>query len=227
MILTPEMKTWYGLVATVGTIGRFSRMPGTLGSVAGTVLWILLGGAPLWLNLHHRLHGVIENIAEQRIYVCPFHKIDGAAVGNARQRDPFFGALQALFRQNDIQHLVVGTDVGVVDQDRALDLSYGLVGKPFVFADRMDLVPQVVALIIDQRNALLRQFILLLFFAQQPLRKTKLVFQRPRTYQPELDIQQKQAGTAVCAHNGGQISHNAPTESQQKHNRKQQRHGRA
>ena len=49
MILTPEMKTWYGLVATVGTIGRFSRMPGTLGSVAGTVLWILLGGAPLWL----------------------------------------------------------------------------------------------------------------------------------------------------------------------------------
>lgn len=49
MILTPEMKTWYGLVATVGTIGRFSRMPGTLGSVVGTVLWILLGGAPLWL----------------------------------------------------------------------------------------------------------------------------------------------------------------------------------
>lgn len=49
MILTPEMKTWYGLVATAGTIGRFSRMPGTLGSVAGTAVWLLAGGVPLWL----------------------------------------------------------------------------------------------------------------------------------------------------------------------------------
>lgn len=49
MILTPEMKTWYGLVATAGTIGRFSRMPGTVGSVAGTAVWLLLGGVPLWL----------------------------------------------------------------------------------------------------------------------------------------------------------------------------------
>ena len=37
MILTPEMKTWYGMIATVGTLGRYSKMPGTLGSIAGTV----------------------------------------------------------------------------------------------------------------------------------------------------------------------------------------------
>ncbi|OUO93672.1 phosphatidylglycerophosphatase A [Cloacibacillus sp. An23] len=49
MILIPEMKTWYGLVATVGTIGRFSRMPGTIGSVAGCAVWMLAGGVPLWL----------------------------------------------------------------------------------------------------------------------------------------------------------------------------------
>lgn len=48
MIFTPEMKTWYGLVATAGTIGRFSKMPGTLGSIAGTALWILAGGLPWW-----------------------------------------------------------------------------------------------------------------------------------------------------------------------------------
>ena len=42
---------------------------------------------------------------------------------------------------------------------------------------------------------------------------------RPEIAQNLAVIQQKQAGTAVCAHNGGQISHNAPTESQQKHNR--------
>ncbi len=48
MILTTEMKTWYGMIATFGTLGRFSKMPGTLGSLAGTALWLLFGGIPLW-----------------------------------------------------------------------------------------------------------------------------------------------------------------------------------
>jgi len=47
MILLPEMKTWYGVIATVGTIGRFSRMPGTLGSAAACAVWLLCGGVPL------------------------------------------------------------------------------------------------------------------------------------------------------------------------------------
>ena len=49
MILIPEMKTWYGLIATFGTIGRFTKMPGTIGSIAGTIVWLLAGGLPLWL----------------------------------------------------------------------------------------------------------------------------------------------------------------------------------
>ena len=48
MIKTPEMNTWYGQVATVGTLGRFSRMPGTLGSIAGSALWLLCRGIPAW-----------------------------------------------------------------------------------------------------------------------------------------------------------------------------------
>lgn len=48
MILTSEMKTWYGMISTVGTIGRFSKMPGTLGSIAACVFWIMVGGVPLW-----------------------------------------------------------------------------------------------------------------------------------------------------------------------------------
>ena len=48
MILTPEMKSWYGLVATAGTIGRFTRMPGTIGSIAGSAVWLFAGGVPLW-----------------------------------------------------------------------------------------------------------------------------------------------------------------------------------
>ncbi|MDO5114720.1 MAG: phosphatidylglycerophosphatase A [Synergistaceae bacterium] len=48
MILTEEMKTWYGQLATLGTLGRFSKMPGTLGSIAGTILWLAFGGIPWW-----------------------------------------------------------------------------------------------------------------------------------------------------------------------------------
>lgn len=48
MILTPEMKTWYGMTATLGTLGRFSSMPGTLGSIAACIIWLAFGGIPMW-----------------------------------------------------------------------------------------------------------------------------------------------------------------------------------
>lgn len=48
MILIAEMKTWYGMTATLGTIGRFSKMPGTLGSIAACAIWLACGGLPLW-----------------------------------------------------------------------------------------------------------------------------------------------------------------------------------
>ena len=49
MILIPEMKTWYGMTATLGTLGRFSSMPGTLGSMAACLVWLAFGGLPLWV----------------------------------------------------------------------------------------------------------------------------------------------------------------------------------
>ncbi|MCE5202562.1 MAG: phosphatidylglycerophosphatase A [Synergistaceae bacterium] len=49
MILIPEMRTWYGIIATFGTLGRFSKMPGTLGSMAACVIWLLCGGLSLWV----------------------------------------------------------------------------------------------------------------------------------------------------------------------------------
>ena len=48
MILIPEMKTWYGMISTLGTLGRFSKMPGTLGSMAACVVWKAFGGLPIW-----------------------------------------------------------------------------------------------------------------------------------------------------------------------------------
>ncbi len=49
MILIPEMKTWYGMISTLGTLGRFSKMPGTLGSLAACLIWIAFGGLSLWV----------------------------------------------------------------------------------------------------------------------------------------------------------------------------------
>lgn len=48
MIKTDEMKTWYGMIATVGTLGSYSKMPGTLGSAVACVALIAFGGIPLW-----------------------------------------------------------------------------------------------------------------------------------------------------------------------------------
>lgn len=59
MIFLPEMKTWYGLVATLGTLGRFTKMPGTLGSAAACLVWILFGGLPLWVIAAVTLLGAV------------------------------------------------------------------------------------------------------------------------------------------------------------------------
>ena len=48
MNLTTHMKTWYGMISTFGTVGRFSNMPGTLASIIACIIWILLGGVPIW-----------------------------------------------------------------------------------------------------------------------------------------------------------------------------------
>lgn len=48
MTKTAEMKTWYGLIATVGTLGSYSKMPGTLGSIAACAVLLAFRGIPLW-----------------------------------------------------------------------------------------------------------------------------------------------------------------------------------
>lgn len=48
MTKTPEMKTWYGMIATLGTLGSYSKMPGTLGSIAACAILIAFRGIPLW-----------------------------------------------------------------------------------------------------------------------------------------------------------------------------------
>lgn len=49
MIKTPEMNTWPGFIATLGTLGSYSKMPGTLGSIVACVVLIACRGIPLWV----------------------------------------------------------------------------------------------------------------------------------------------------------------------------------
>lgn len=46
MKIEPAVKTWYGLLATVGTVGTYSRMPGTLGTLAAAAVLVAAGGIP-------------------------------------------------------------------------------------------------------------------------------------------------------------------------------------
>lgn len=46
---TPALRTWYGMIATVGTIGTYTKMPGTLGTLFACVVLMAAGGIPLWV----------------------------------------------------------------------------------------------------------------------------------------------------------------------------------
>ena len=59
MKMTPEIKTWYGLVATFGTVGRFTKMPGTMGSIAACAVWLAAGTLPLWVIALTALIGTV------------------------------------------------------------------------------------------------------------------------------------------------------------------------
>lgn len=61
MILTAEMKTWYGMVATLGTIGRFSKMPGTIGSIVACAIWIASGSIPMWVIIAVAVIGAVAS----------------------------------------------------------------------------------------------------------------------------------------------------------------------
>lgn len=49
--ITKAVKSWYGMIATFFTLGCFSRMPGTVGSMAACVIWLAFGGVPCWAIL--------------------------------------------------------------------------------------------------------------------------------------------------------------------------------
>lgn len=68
MILTPEMKTWYGLAATFGTLGRFTNMPGTIASILACLIWLGAGGLPVWVIVLTAAVGtVVSGVYEKKV----------------------------------------------------------------------------------------------------------------------------------------------------------------
>ncbi|MEG1642430.1 MAG: phosphatidylglycerophosphatase A [Synergistaceae bacterium] len=59
MELNKEMKTWYGLIATFGTIGRYTKMPGTIGSIIACAIWITAKSMPAWVIIAVAIIGTI------------------------------------------------------------------------------------------------------------------------------------------------------------------------
>lgn len=59
MIKMSEIKTWYGIIATLGTLGCYTKMPGTLGSIAACMILIACRGIPLWVIMATAVIGVV------------------------------------------------------------------------------------------------------------------------------------------------------------------------
>jgi len=54
-----HVRTWYGLISTVLTIGTFSAMPGTLGTAAAMLIFLLTGWNDIFLILAITVIGTI------------------------------------------------------------------------------------------------------------------------------------------------------------------------
>lgn len=46
MEITKNVKSWYGIIATFFTVGCYTKMPGTIGSIAACIIWIAAHGLP-------------------------------------------------------------------------------------------------------------------------------------------------------------------------------------
>ena len=76
--------------------------------------------------------GLVEQVREQRVQVTRLDGRKAGAIGYAVQADALGLTQQALFGQDDVQHLITGGSVGVVHPGRLLGLvkalRCGLVG---------------------------------------------------------------------------------------------------
>ena len=121
------------------------------------------------LFLNDTLYGVVQRIAEQGIKIHGIHECQLFSLGDAGQLDLVLLAVQQLFHQQKIQHLVAGFCAALVKNRRLFDLpDVGVPLGTFTHSSqRADLVLQIVALAVDELNVLSRHLLLLLLRVQQ------------------------------------------------------------
>ena len=106
---------------------------------------------------------MVEQVREQRVQVTRLDGRKAGAIGHAVQADALGLTQQALFGQDDVQHLITGGSVGVVHPGRLLGLvkalRCGLVGLQA--AQVGDLNLELMALAVDDLHVLPCDLILL------------------------------------------------------------------
>ena len=119
--------------------------------------------AAVILLLGCSVDGLVEQVREQRVQVTRLDGRKAGAIGHAVQADALGLTQQALFGQDDVQHLIAGGSVGVVHPGRLLGLvkalRCGLVGLQA--AQVGDLNLELMALAVDDLHVLPCDLVLL------------------------------------------------------------------
>ena len=123
--------------------------------------------AAVRLQRGHRLDGVVQRVAEQRVHLAGLQEVQLCTVGDVIQLDAAALAHDGALRQQHVQRLVAGLDRGAVDIHRLFQLVQLLGRHPA--AQRVQLLADVMALDVDELHRLLGQLHLLALLAHHLL----------------------------------------------------------
>ena len=145
---------------------------------------------PLLLGqILHRLHGVVDGVAQQSVEVVGLDEIQPPPVRHGAQADASAAAEHIFLGQNGVQHLVARLGlVGVLGQ-YLVQLRFLLSCQIAPAAEQLALMAQVVVLHIDKVHALAGNLILPFSLLQQVLDLVQLVPERPAG---ELIVEQRE-----------------------------------
>ena len=132
-----------------------------------------------------RLQGVVDDVAEQAVQIAVVHKGEPAPVRHAGKRNAVLLAVEALFREQDVQKLVARLHLGVVDGDAFLEVGHRL--GPHLLPlgrQRAQLIADVVALDVDQVDGVPGYLVLPLALVDGVLEVFHLLLELPLLHRP-------------------------------------------
>lgn len=155
------------------------------------------------LKAAHALNGVVQGISEDGVQVHRVHKGQQAPICHAVGLNAVGLAVEALFRQHRIQHLVAGFCENLVDADGLLHLLKILL--PLLVGEHqahgLDLVLEVVAFLVDEGDVFLGQVVLVFLLYPQVVEQGQLLADGAFLKQLVLEIEYRGAVQLDEEHN--------------------------